>query len=128
MTQTTTVREPSFKQRLRTVQSYRKRAKEAEALLDQSVVKLRETCPHLQIAVAPGLDGRQLRVCQSCGIQEMDWDSAFTTLTSPGGTWYAKQNDKSRERRKGQHPVLFPMESHKAYSYRIGPHVDVSRK
>jgi hypothetical protein len=128
MTETVAVnREPSFKELLRRANNYQKQAREAQAHLDASVEKLREVCPHLAIAVAPSSFGsRRLRVCQHCGIQEVDWESSFTTLTAPGGTWYGTNLDKSRERRKGQHPTLFPMSSDQAYSYRRGPHKDVT--
>lgn len=115
----------SFKQLVRRVQTAEKHVENAKADLNMFVDQLREICPHLTIAVCE-IGGRHTRVCQHCGIQEVQWPSAFTTLTAPGGTWYETEHDKSKERRKGQAPVIFPMEVHLAFRYRRGTHLDVT--
>lgn len=90
-----------------------------------AITHLRTICPHLVIA-ASEIGGKHTRMCQHCGIQEIEWYSNFKTLTIPGGTWYDGQFDKSKERRAGQVPVLFPMSPTEFFSYRRGPHVDVT--
>lgn len=129
MAETVQQREPSFARQLRGVDQAQRRVNEAEAHFNHRIEQLREVCPHLAIAVAEsyGQSGRDIRVCQHCGIQEIEWNSNFQTLTSPGGTWFGSRIDMSRDNRAGQAPVLFPMTSHEAFSYRRGPHKDVSQ-
>ena len=115
----------AFHLHVRKVQAAEERVRDAKADLNLFVEQLRVYCPHLRIA-ASEVGGRHTRVCQHCGIQEIAWYSDFTTLTIPGGTWYETLHDKSRDRRKGEPPVIFPMAAHELYAYRRGSHLDVS--
>jgi hypothetical protein len=100
---------------------------EATNVFNEAILALRELCPHLMIAACQHTNGgRELRVCEHCGIQEIQWYSAFRTLTTPGGTYYETLDDKSKDRRNGAQPVLTLRSSYEVYSYRRGPHLDVT--
>jgi hypothetical protein len=126
MVKTVQKRKSSFAQQLRWVNQDARKLAKAKAFFDLRIERLREVCPHLSIAFTE-IGGPHTRICQHCGIQEVEWPSAFTTLTAPGGTWYETQNDKSKLRRTGQAPVMFPMAPHEAYAFRRGLHCDVSK-
>lgn len=128
----TDIKKSSLKSLLRIVNRATAKHTAAKLCLDCAITELRQVCPHLRIAQSPTVVGssvKELRVCMDCGIQEIAWPTGFMTLTTPGGTWFESvQFDKSKERRGGRAPTLYPMQQHETYGYRRDPHLDVSER